>query len=112
MNEAETRALRTDNYLRKAGWNPQDRTQVLRELPVAVLATTQVGETLPHLHGITDDCLMTPQREVLAVVEAKRSSRSERDGEEQLRLYISAFFHQIPLGQALVRWLEQSARCH
>jgi len=88
MTEAQTRILRIDNLLRRARWNPADPTQVLQELPVLSLANSQFLEARADLHGITDYCLMTPTGEVLAVVEAKRSSRSEREGEEQLRLYI------------------------
>jgi type I restriction enzyme R subunit len=86
MTEAETRAQRIDHQLSRAGWNVADCTQVQRELPLSVLVTS--GEACPESYGITDDCLMTPSGEVLAVVEAKRSSRSEREGEEQLRLYV------------------------
>jgi type I restriction enzyme R subunit len=38
--------------------------------------------------GITDACLYEPSGFVLSVVEAKRTSRSPREGEEQLRMYI------------------------
>jgi type I restriction enzyme R subunit len=90
MTEAATRLQRIDNQLRHAKWNPADRSQVAQELPVASLQPAVVNEASPEFHGITDYCLMTPTGEVLAVVEAKRSSRSERDGEEQLRLYVEA----------------------
>ncbi len=89
MTEATTRAQHIDRLLRGAGWCLEDRTQVSMELPVAALASG-VGEAAADLHGITDYCLLGPTGEVLAVVEAKRSSRSERDGEEQLRLYVEA----------------------
>lgn len=88
MTEAQTRILRIDNLLRKAGWNPADATQVLQEFPLISLANSQLSEPNHDLHGITDYCLMTPTGEVLAVIEAKRSSRSEREGQEQLKLYV------------------------
>jgi len=38
---------------------------------------------------MTDYCLYEPSGRVLAVVEAKRTSRSPREGEEQLRQYVA-----------------------
>src|SRR4029450_4572625 len=39
-------------------------------------------------NGITDYCLFHPSGEVLAVVEAKKTSRDPREGQEQLRIYL------------------------
>ena len=38
--------------------------------------------------AVTDYCLFHPSGEVLAVVEAKKTSRHARDGQEQLRIYL------------------------
>ena len=40
-------------------------------------------------NGVTDYCFYKPSGEVIAVVEAKRSCRSPREGEEQLRHYVT-----------------------
>jgi type I restriction enzyme R subunit len=93
MTEAQTRATKIDGLLRRARWNPNDATQVLQELPLAALQGPILSEPGPDLYGITDYCLMTPLGEILAVIEAKRSSRSEREGEAQLRLYIEGIAH-------------------
>lgn len=57
----------------KAGWNPDDYTQVLREVPVDGCGTTT-------WNGITDYCFYTPPGEVIAVVKAKRTCRNPREG--------------------------------
>lgn len=80
-SEARTRAKRIDPQLEKAGWNLNDRTQVRIEVPVD-------GYDAQPWNGVTDYCLYNPSGEVVAVVEAKRTSRSPREGEEQLRHYI------------------------
>lgn len=40
-------------------------------------------------NGVTDYCLYAPSGEVIAVVEAKRTCRSPREAEEQLRHYLT-----------------------
>lgn len=92
MTEAETRALMIDQQLAQAGWPVSDRTMVGLEIPVT-RDSNDLGDILADYQiqrgtGFTDYCLYTPGGEVLAVVEAKRSSREPREGEEQLRLYV------------------------
>lgn len=65
-----------------AEWKLSDRTQVGFEIPVD-------GYDPKPWNGITDYCLYSPDGKVLAVVEAKRTSRSPREGEEQLRHYVA-----------------------
>ncbi len=67
--------------LKKAGWNLSDRTQVGFEIPVADYDSS-VNE------GVTDYCLYRSNGEVLAVIEAKRTSRDPRVGKEQLKQYL------------------------
>src|SRR5216683_231221 len=80
VNEATTRALLINPQLRKAGWPLDDRSRVGFEIPVD-------GYDAEPWNGITDYCLWDAAGNVLAVVEAKRCSRSPRDADEQLRHY-------------------------
>jgi len=78
VSESVTRAKLIDPLLTAAGWNLKDRTQVDFEIPVD-------GYDKEPWNGITDYCLFHPSGEVLAIVEAKKTSRHARDGQEQLR---------------------------
>jgi type I restriction enzyme R subunit len=80
-SEAATRAKLIDPLLTEADWNLNDRTQVDFEIPVD-------GYDKEPWNGITDYCLFHPSGEVLAVVEAKKTSRDPREGQEQLRIYL------------------------
>jgi len=82
LNEGQARYLLIDPALRKAGWDLDDRTQVLFEVPVD-------GYNAEPWNGVTDYCLYAPGGEVIAVVEAKRCSRNPREADEQLRHYIT-----------------------
>src|ERR1700730_3062844 len=81
ISESATRAKLIDPLLTTAGWSLKDRTQVDREIPVD-------GYDKEPWNGITDYCLYHPSGEVLAVVEAKKTSRHPREGQEQLRIYL------------------------
>jgi type I restriction enzyme R subunit len=83
LREDETRAYLINVALQKAGWRLDDRTMVRQEIPVA-------GYDPTPWEGVTDFCLDAENGMVLAVVEGKRTCRSPRDGEEQLRQYIAA----------------------
>ncbi|MGB2868628.1 MAG: DEAD/DEAH box helicase family protein [Bacteroidota bacterium] len=83
VSEAQTRYNLIDPQLKKAGWNLSDRTQVAFEIPVA-------GYDGSPLEGFTDYCLYSPNGDVLAVVEAKRTSRDARVGKQQLLQYLEA----------------------
>ena len=78
LSESQTRALLINPQLAAAEWRLSDRTQVRFEIPVP-------GYDPEPWQGITDYCLYLPSGVVLAVVEAKRTSRNPRAGEEQLR---------------------------
>ena len=77
LSEGQARYLLIDPALAKAGWNLDDRTQVLFEVPVD-------GYDAEPWNGVTDYCLYAPGGEVIAVVEAKRCSRNPREADEQL----------------------------
>jgi type I restriction enzyme R subunit len=81
-NEAKTRALLINPQLERAGWNLSDRSQVQLEVPVA-------GYNPAPWNGFTDFCLYHADGSVLAVIEAKRTARNAREGEEQRRQYIT-----------------------
>src|SRR6266480_718296 len=82
LTESQTRALLINPLLVNAEWKLSDRTQVGFEIPVD-------GYDAEPWNGITDYCLYRPSGPILSVVEAKRTSRNPRDGEEQLRLYVT-----------------------
>jgi type I site-specific restriction endonuclease len=79
LNEARTRALLINPQLERAGWNLSDRSQIQFEVPVQ-------GYDPTPWNGFTD---FSPDGTVLAVIEAKRTARNPRKGEEQLRQYIN-----------------------
>jgi len=89
LNEAQTRTLQIDPQLRAADWKLHDRTQVRLEVPVD-------GYDAEPWNGVTDYCLYDASGNVLAVVEAKRSSRHARDADEQLRHYITEISKKQP----------------
>jgi type I site-specific restriction endonuclease len=82
ISEAETRYSIIDPQLKKAGWNVGDRTQVGIEIPVS-------GYDTSSRDGFTDYCLYRPNGDILAVVEAKRTSRDARVGKQQVLEYIT-----------------------
>jgi type I restriction enzyme R subunit len=82
LNEAQTRALQIDPQLRAADWKLNDGIQVRLEVPVD-------GYDAEPWNGVTDYCLYDASGNVLAVVEAKRCSRSAREADEQLRHYVT-----------------------
>lgn len=77
VSEATTRLNLIDPQLKRAGWNLSDRTQVGLEIPVS-------GYDARWEEGITDYCLYRTNGEILAVVEAKRTSREPRVGRQQV----------------------------
>lgn len=81
-NEARTRKELIDLQLAKAGWKVEDRNQVRLEIPVD-------GEDAEPWNGVTDYCLYRSNGEVVAVVEAKRQSRSPQVAREQVRHYVT-----------------------
>jgi type I restriction enzyme, R subunit len=89
LSESATRSLLIDPQLRAAGWRLDDRSQVRFEIPVD-------GYDAEPWNGITDYCLYDPTGYVLAVVEAKRCSRSPREADEQLRHYVTEIAQRQP----------------
>ena len=81
-NEAITRKDLIDPQLAKAGWNPYDQTAVGLEIPVD-------GYDAEPWNGVTDYCLYRSNGEVLAVVEAKRQSRSPQRARAQALHYVT-----------------------
>ena len=81
ISESQTRYSIIDPQLKRAGWNLSDRTQVAFEIPVA-------GYDGSISEGFTDYCLYRANGEVLTVVEAKRTSRDARVGQQQLLHYL------------------------
>ncbi|MEU3018027.1 DEAD/DEAH box helicase family protein [Nocardiopsis sp. NPDC007018] len=90
-NEADTRTHIIDLLLREAGWaltNPEDREYPLTGLP------TSTGE------GRADYVLWDDNGRPLAVVEAKRTTKDARDGQQQAKVYADALearFGQRPV---------------
>ena len=82
INEKETRYSIIDPLLVKAGWNLADHTQVGFEIPV-----TNYDKTI--VKGFTDYCLYRTNGDVLAIIEAKKTSRDPRVGKEQVFQYIT-----------------------
>ncbi|HJZ10597.1 MAG TPA: DEAD/DEAH box helicase family protein, partial [Acidobacteriota bacterium] len=83
ISESQTRYNLIDPQLKKAEWNLSDRTQVGLEIPIS-------GYDANPYEGVTDYCLYRSNGEVLAIVEAKRTSRDARVGKQQLLEYITA----------------------
>jgi type I site-specific restriction endonuclease len=82
LNEAEVRYNLIDPFLTKAGWNLADRSQIHFEVPVE-------GYDASPINGITDYCLFRENGEVLAVIEAKKTTRDARVGKEQVYQYVT-----------------------
>jgi type I restriction enzyme, R subunit len=89
MSEAQTRAQLINPQLEHADWDLGDRTQVRFEVSVT-------GYDPTPWNGFTDYSLYDPSGQVIAVVEAKRTARSPREGEEQLRQYIAEIARTQP----------------
>jgi type I restriction enzyme R subunit len=103
-NEAQTRRELIDPALAKAGWNVDDRDRVGIEIPVDDFdpAAWQVLQaqlkrireqhgiyegTLPK--GICDYVLYRPNHEIIAIVEAKRTSVDPRLAQAQAEFYVA-----------------------
>jgi type I restriction enzyme R subunit len=89
LNEAKTRAVLINPQLARADWNLSDRTQVRFEVPVE-------GYDLTPWNGYTDFSLYDASGNVIAVIEAKRTARNPREGEEQLRQYVNEIARKQP----------------
>jgi type I restriction enzyme R subunit len=79
-NEALTRKKWIDGQIAKSGWDLLDSNEVRFEIPAS-------GVDDDWNDGITDYSLYLPNGEIIAVVEAKRQSRSPQTAREQARMY-------------------------
>jgi hypothetical protein len=82
ISEASTRKEMIDPQLESAGWYLRDHSKVKIEIPVD-------GYDAEPWNGVSDYCLYRENGEVLAVVEAKRTSTEVRLAEAQLTYYIT-----------------------
>jgi type I restriction enzyme R subunit len=81
-NEAETRHYLIDALLNEAGWplnQARDREYPVNSMPISTAN--------PNGNGFVDYVLWGDDGTALAVVEAKRTSRSPEDGQQQAKLY-------------------------
>ncbi|MBE0672133.1 MAG: DEAD/DEAH box helicase family protein [Anaerolineales bacterium] len=82
ISEERTRKEMIDPQLERAGWYLRDHSKVKEEIPVD-------GETAEPWNGVTDYSLYRENGEILAVVEAKRTSTDVRLAEAQLTYYVT-----------------------
>lgn len=82
INEAATRKKMIDPQLERAGWYLRDHSKVKTEIPVD-------GYDSEPWNGVSDYCLYRENGEVLAVVEAKKTSLDVRLAEAQLTHYVT-----------------------
>ncbi|TGN26451.1 DEAD/DEAH box helicase [Empedobacter tilapiae] len=87
MNESRTRKEIIDLRLMHAGWNTSDRTQVVEEFLVNVALSGVNENTISYTNTFSDYALLGKDGKVLAVVEAKKSSRDATLGQEQAKQY-------------------------
>ena len=81
ISEELTRKQLIDPQLEKAGWYLRDHSKVKIEIPVD-------GYDAEPWNGVTDYCLYRENGEVLAVVEAKKTSVDVRQAQTQLEYYV------------------------
>ena len=81
ISEQRTRKEMIDPQLEKAGWYLHDYSKVKIEIPVD-------GYDAEPWNGVTDYCLYRENGEVLAVVEAKKTSVDVRLAQAQLEYYV------------------------
>ena len=89
-NEKQTRQELIDNNLLLAGWNVQDKSQVVEEFGVRVSATEGVAEMATAYKSqqqFSDYVLLGNNGKPLAVVEAKKTSVDAEIGREQAKQY-------------------------
>ena len=103
-SEAQTRKELIDPALRKAGWHVDNNQQVGIEIPVDGFDPEAWGQLEQELHlirqeggpyevelpeGISDYVLYRENGEILAVVEAKRTSIDPRLAQAQTAFYVT-----------------------
>jgi len=87
--EAQTRAERIDSQLAQSGWNVKDPTQVIEEFDILMPLPEGVAEprTPYEGHQFSDYVLIGRDRNPLAVVETKKSSKDAAIDREQAKQY-------------------------
>ena len=104
-SEAKTRRELIDPALVRAGWDVSDPARVGLEIPVdgfdpmawqllyqklaQIRASGGVTYELETPKGVTDYALYRPNGEIMAVVEAKRTSTDPRLAQAQAEFYVS-----------------------
>ena len=86
-NEKQTLKEIIDNRLKQAGWNINDRTQVIEEFFITKENNIVNEPPTPYGTEFSDYVLLGKDGKALAVVEAKKSSVDARIGEEQAKQY-------------------------
>lgn len=90
MNEAQTRQQIIDGRLLKAGWDVSNPSQVTSELDIWIGIPDELRDaplTEYSGHQFADYALLGDDGTPIAVVEAKKTSRDARIGQEQARQY-------------------------
>lgn len=89
INEAQTRQDIIDKRLLKAGWNVADPSQVTSELDIWIGLPEGIKEPEHEHQGFqfADYALLGDDGYPLAIVEAKKTSKDARVGQEQARQY-------------------------
>ncbi|MFA5954379.1 MAG: DEAD/DEAH box helicase family protein [Patescibacteria group bacterium] len=89
INEAKTRQEIIDKRLEKAGWSVSDPSQVTSELDIWIGLPEGVKEPEHEYQGFqfADYALLGDSGYPLAIVEAKKTSKDARVGQEQARQY-------------------------
>jgi len=89
INEAKTRQEIIDKRLAKAGWNVKDPSQVTSELDIWIGLPEGVKEPENKYQGFqfADYALLGDSGYPVAIVEAKKTSKDARIGQEQARQY-------------------------
>ncbi len=87
--EAQTRKELIDVKLHQAGWNVEDRTQVIEEYDIEVGLSEGIAEARTKYdgHQFSDYVLLGRDGKPLAVVEAKKTSKDAGVGREQAKQY-------------------------
>ena len=115
ISEERTRKEMIDPQLESAGWYLRDHAKVKIEIPVN-------GYNAESWNGVSDYCLYRENGEVLAVVEAKRTSTDVRLAEAQLTYYVTEIekhqrfrpFGFLPTDLKSILWMwgsRTSAKC-
>ncbi|CAM4433699.1 Helicase conserved C-terminal domain-containing protein [Pedobacter westerhofensis] len=88
MNEAETRKDIIDKRLKIAGWDVDDRSNVIKELSIIVDNNLIPEEAAPYSgNQFSDYVLLGKDGRPLGVIEAKKSSVDPSIGREQAKQY-------------------------